>query len=63
MKTLVLIEENKEISCPLCKVVMNLNKKTLHFECPVCTLEIIINKKVIDLMKGTEMRKYVSKPI
>lgn len=50
MKTLSIMEENKEIECPFCKVVMKLNEQ-LHFECPVCTCEIIINKKVIDMMK------------
>jgi len=51
MKTLIAIEENQELVCPYCKVVLELNKKTLKFECPVCTLQIVINKRVIDLAK------------
>ena len=51
MKTLSIMEHNQEFECPICKVVMKLNKKC-NFECPICTLEIKINKKVIDMMKN-----------
>ena len=48
VKVLDILDHNKEIICPFCKVPMEITKD-LFFKCKRCDCEIHIKKKTIDI--------------
>lgn len=48
VKTLDIINHNKDIECPFCKIPMIIAEE-LFFKCPRCECEIHLTKKTIDI--------------
>ncbi len=55
IKNLVMMEENEEIKCIVCKTPMIL-LDNLHFYCPICTLEIVFNHKSLSHYLNPDIR-------